>query len=387
LLQANSIVLGCEEFVPPVANITAQRLTTSVLGAGLVEAIPDAQILALQVPHASGVSGLARMAMPAEGGPARVGRFGWKAQVATVLTFSGDAAKNEMGLTNRLFPTEEAPNGNQALLALCDNIADPEDGPNAQGLDFIDRITDFQRYLAPPAQTPRSGLTGEAIFISVGCAECHTPSFTTSNDPGLEPALRNKTIKPYSDFLLHDMGAASDFIEDGVAGMQLMKTAPLWGVRRRDPLWHDGRVGGGTLATRILSSGGIIDLHGAFLSSAASSAANFNALSSSDKNLVVSFLDSLGKEEFDINGDGVRDRIDLLAFLAAQNGGPYSPNSPEAVFDVNQDGLVDQIDFDALVLAYDLDCNLSGENDLVDILINGTTESNPGDNTLPITGM
>ena len=382
LLQENSIAIGCGEIVPPEANITAERVTTSVLGAGLIEAIPDAQITALAVAHPSGVAGSIRMVSPVEGGGARVGRFGWKAQVATVLTFSADASLNEMGFTNRFFPTEEAPNGNQALLNLCDTVADPEDGPDAQGQHFIDRITDFQRYLAPPPQTPKSGMAGEAIFISIGCAECHNPGFTTSNDPSLETALRGKAIRPYSDFLLHDMGAAADFIEDGSAGMQDVKTPPLWGVRRRDPLWHDGRVGGGTLATRIMGTGGIIELHGALLSTAANSAGNFNALSIADKNKVIAFLDSLGKEEFDSNGDGRRDRVDLLAFQAARNGGPYTPDMPEAVFDVNQDGFVNQLDFDVLVQVYEEDCNLNGVGDLLDILVNSTSPDANG-NLIP----
>lgn len=373
LLQANSNSGACVEVVPPEANIVAQRVTTSVLGGGLVEAIPDAQITALAFPRPSGVSGIFRMAAPAEGGPPAVGKFGWKAQVSSLLTFSGDASVNEMGFTNRLFPNENAPNGNMALLAICDTVPDPEDGPDSQGLEFIDRITHFQRYLAPPPQTPRSGMSGEAIFLAVGCAECHNPSFTTSNDPGLEAALRGKTIKPYSDFLLHDMGLAADFIEDGPAGMQHIKTPPLWGVRMRDPLWHDGRVGGGTLADRILGPGGVIDLHAAFLSSAAGSAGQFQALPAADKAKVVAFLDSLGRMEFDFNGDGARDRPDLMAMLAAMGGGPYTPDDPEAVFDVDQNGWVDSFDFDQLVPVYEEDCNGNGISDLTDILVDGSS--------------
>lgn len=252
LLQAQSIQIGCEEIVPPQANIVAHRVTPSVLGLGLVESIADADILA----HASsglGVSGKAHLVTPLEtpAGPTRVGRFGWKAQVATALSFSGDAAQNEMGITNRLIPTENAPNGNAALLAACDAVADPEDMPDSLGVEFIDRITDFQRFIAAPPQTPRSGMTGETIFATVGCTGCHIPSFTTSNDPGLETALRNQVIKPYSDFLVHDMGVNADFIQDGMADMQEIRTPSLWGLRVRDPMWHDGRVAAGTLAQRI----------------------------------------------------------------------------------------------------------------------------------------
>src|SRR5690606_1583781 len=151
------------------------------------------------------------------GAPLRAGRFGWKAQVATVLTFSADAAQNEMGLSNRFLPFDNAPNGDLDLLALCDTVPEPEDGPDEEGLHFIDRITDFQRYIAPPPQTPKSGMTGEAIFISIGCAKCHIPEWTTRNDGDLEDAIRGKTIKPYSDFLLHDMGELGDGIVQGDA--------------------------------------------------------------------------------------------------------------------------------------------------------------------------
>ncbi|HEX5054285.1 MAG TPA: di-heme oxidoredictase family protein [Planctomycetota bacterium] len=375
LLQANTTNVACQEVVPPQANVTAHRVTPSALGIGLIEAIPDADIAYYESnPPSPSVSGRARMVMPLEtpGGPMRVGRFGWKAQVATVLTFAGDASLNELGFTNRLVPTESAPNGNLALALMYDPVADPEDGPDAQGLDFIDRITNFQRYLAQPPQTPRSGMSGETIFHSVGCADCHIPSYTTSNDPALEAALRNKVVKPYSDFLLHDMGIAADFIGDGTADIQELRTPLLWGVRSRDPLWHDGRVTGGTFQDRIIGPAGIVSQHAAFGSEAAPSAAAFQALSFTDQLKVVAFLDSLGRAEFDWNGDNVLDHVDLAAFLLARGGGPYTPDDPEAVFDFNQDGAVDSIDLAAFALVYEEDCNSNNTNDLLDVL-NGTS--------------
>ena len=373
LLQQGAIAPGASEVVPAVANVTSLRITPSALGAGLVEAIPDAAIAANETnQQSSGVSGVVHWVQTLEDptGPARAGRFGWKSQIATVLSFSGDAAQNELGLTNRLLPTENAPNGNLAVLQQFDTVADPEDGPDMNGLHFIDRITDFQRYLAAPPQTPKSGMTGESIFNSVGCAECHVASYTTSNDPALEPAIRNQVIRPYSDFLLHDMGLAADFIADGAAGVSELRTPSLWGVRNRDPLWHDGRVAGGTLETRILSVGGIIDLHNAFGSESQSSAQAFLALSSADQLAVVAFLDSLGRREFDSNGDNMLDRTDLDAFVAAM-GGTYTADDPEAVFDFDQNGSVDNVDLDAFALVYEEDCNSNGTNDLMDVL-NGT---------------
>ncbi|MFK7739148.1 MAG: di-heme oxidoredictase family protein [Planctomycetota bacterium] len=379
LLQQGAIDPAAQEVIPPQANLIAQRVTPSALGLGLIESIADADIVANETnPPSASVSGRVHWVQPLEDptGPLRAGRMGWKAQIATVLSFSGDAAQNELGLTNRLLPDENAPNGDLAVLAAYDNVADPEDGPNASGLDFIDRITHFQRYLAAPPQTPRSGMAGEAIFASVGCADCHVAQYTTSNDPSLEAALRGKQIQPYTDFLLHDMGIAADFIADGDASGQEIRTPALWGLRDHDPLWHDARVVGGTLQSRILGAGGIIEQHAVFGSEARTSALAFQALSAGDQQSVVTFLDSLGRLEFDSDGDGDRDQDDLAAFLVAQAGGPYTADDPEAVFDIDQNGWVDALDLDQFALVYEVDCNSNGSNDLADVLTGGYDDSN-----------
>lgn len=378
LLQGQTINIACAESIPPQANVVSQRVTPSALGLGLIEAIPDAAIVANETnPPSANVSGRVRWVHPLEAPTAlRAGRMGWKAQVATVLTFSGDATSNELGITNRLLPVENAPNGNVALVNAYDTVADPEDGPDAQGQHFIDRITDFQRYLAAPPQTPRTGMTGEAIFNAVGCASCHVASYTTSNDPLLEPALRNKVIKPYSDFLLHDMGLGADFIGDGDATIYELRTPSLWGVRSRNPLWHDGRVTGGTLQSRILGTGGIIDLHNELASEAAPSASAFLALSSADKLKVVAFLDSLGRAEFDGNGDNVRDRLDLPGFLQAFAAGATNPDLPSAVYDFDQNGVVDNQDLVVFGAVYEEDCNGNGIPDLQDVLSGFSADAN-----------
>ncbi|MAG58698.1 MAG: hypothetical protein CMJ83_20610 [Planctomycetes bacterium] len=379
LRQDQAITLGCEEVIPAAANITAMRVTPSVLGGGLIESILDTDILANANPSGGGVSGIVHMVQPLEdpNGPQRVGRFGWKAQVATLLTFSGDAGLNEMGITNRLVLTENAPNGNLVLLAQCDTVPDPEDAiVPGTGLEWIDHLTNFQRYLAAPPQTPKSGMTGETIFNTIGCADCHVTSYTTSNAATLEAALRSQTIRPYSDFLLHDMGLAADFIEQGAGGLQELRTPALWGLRVRDPLWHDGRVAGGTLADRIAGPGGVIVQHNAFLSEAAPSAQMFINLSGADQALVIAFLDSLGKREFDGDGDSDVDYDDVTAFDLARTGPgvvTYTADDPEAVFDVDQDGDVDDDDWQGFIRAFDLDCNGNGESDLVDILVNQTS--------------
>lgn len=375
LLQANANNDDCIESIPPEANITTLRVTLGSLGFGLIEAIEDSEILANRDAQDASIRGTARMVPVLENpGEERVGRFGWKSQLATVLSFSADAAINEMGLTNRIIATENAPNGDDALLLECDTVPDPEDVPDAGGVEFIDRVTDFQRFLAPPPQVPRSGMLGEAIFVSIGCAQCHTPSFTTSSDASLEPVLQGREIRPYSDFLLHDMGIASDGIADGTASGRHIRTPVLWGVKDRNPLWHDARFADGTFDQRLLDA---IAEHGVFASQGQASASAFAALSVADQQAVLRFLGSLGRAEFDSSGD---DRVDLDDFLGTDEA-PFgfsdcwnqstSPDTPCAVHDIDQNDIVDSIDLDALLLVYDdllEDCDGSGTLDLIELL-------------------
>ena len=372
LLQALAISPSCLEVVPPEANVTSPRVTNGAQGYGLIEAIPDADLLANRDAQPLALRGVAHMVGAFEDrptAPLRVGRFGWKAQVATILTFSADASLNEVGLTNRFVTAENAPNGNLALLASCDTRPDPEDGPDGEGLHFIDRVTHFQRYLTQPPQTPRSGMSGEAIFNAIGCNVCHTPSFTTSNSASLETALRNKVIRPYSDFLLHNMGINADFIVQGEGTEFLLKTPPLWGVRKRDPMWHDGRVAAGTFASRINAA---IALHnGGGAAQGGASALAYAALVQSDKDKVIAFLDSLGRLEYDADSDDDVDLLDFNAMKACWSGGPYSADHACAVHDIDQDGDLDSIDAGSFLIASGMprrDCNSNGVVDLLDIL-------------------
>ena len=383
LLQELSLAPGCAELVPAEANVVVQRVTNSSMAFGLIEAIPDEAIAANEDPFdldGDGVSGRVHWVPALEdpaGSPLRAGRFGWKAQVATVLTFSGDAARNEMGLTNRLFPTENAPNGDASRLIACDPLPDPEDHPDDAGFDFIDRVTHFQRYLGPPPQTPRSGMTGEAIFTTIGCAKCHMPEWTTSNDPALEEALRGKVIRPYSDFLIHNMGLLGDGIRQGDAGELEMRTPVLWNLRTRDPMLHDGSAAGGTFADRIAAA---VAAHGPF-GEGAGSAAAFAALSPGEKAQVVAFLDSLGRLEFDLDGDGAVDLMDLGPMRDCFGGGPYSPDDPCAVADLDQDGAVGLLDLGRFVEAYqgeNGDCDGDGLTDIEEI-VRGLAPDEDGD--------
>lgn len=380
LLQVDFISETCQEVIPPEANIIAHRQTTLLMGIGLIEAIPDAALLANEEMPPPGVSGRAHMVPAFEDGPGaplRVGRFGWKAQVPTVLTFSADASLNEMGLTNRFLMQENDPNGiRPPSLAECDTVADPEDGPEGGvpgNPHFIDRVTDFQRFLAAPPQTPKSGMTGETVFATIGCNKCHIPSFVTGSAP--EAALSTKQIKPYSDFLLHDMGTLGDGIEQGDAGITEMRTPPLWGLRVRLQLLHDGRASGGTFATRINDA--ILQHSG----EAGASAAAYLALGQPQKDQLIAFMDSLGRREFDHDGDNDVDGADLGAFAGCYSGPGifYSPDDACSISDFDQDGDVDDDDYAVFLTVYtgsQDDCNNNSVNDATDIVASTSADCN-----------
>lgn len=244
LLQRTAIDPAAQELVPAEATAIAQRQSTPLFGLGLIEAIPDEAILNnAERQRSLGLNGVPSLVTDVVTGRVRVGRFGWKAQQAGILAFSGDAYVNEMGITNRLFPQENAPNGDLALLARFDRVPDPEDTPDpASGKSDIDRSADFMRLLAPPPlqRFTQNALQGRAVFEQAGCSGCHTPQMTT----GLHEiqALSFRPVNLYSDLLLHDMGSLGDGIADGTAGPRDMKTPPLWGLRASGPYLHDGRA-------------------------------------------------------------------------------------------------------------------------------------------------
>jgi len=382
LFQLLALSQGCAETIPADATIVRSRVTNSSMAFGLIEAIPDAAIAANADPedaNGDGISGRVHWVVPLEtpGGAPRAGRFGWKAQIATVLSFSGDAARNEMGFTNRLEPHENAPNNDTSRLVECDPVEDIEDVADAEGFAFIDRVTHFQRYLAPPPQTPKSGMAGEAVFTSIGCAKCHVPEWSSSNDASLEDAIRGKTFRPYSDFLIHDMGLLGDGIQQDDASETEMRTPVLWGLRRRDPMLHDGRAAGGTFEARVTQA---ILAHGP-IGEGASSAAAFASLGDAERAQLIAFLDSLGRVEFDLDGN---DRVDLVDFGLMRDclaAGAANPNHPCAVADMDQDGVVNALDMAAFVNAFEgeaTDCNGNGINDLIDIAVGGMPD-NDGD--------
>ena len=244
LLQQFAIDAAGKEKIPREANVVARRQATPLFGLGLIDAIPDDAIRRHAArPNADGIQGRVSEVLDVASGEMRVGRFGWKAQQATLLAFSGDAYVNELGITSRFFPQENAPNGNTNLLARFDAVSDPEEEIDEDtGQSEIDTVADFMRFLAPPPRLPLTfaARNGAGIFSQIGCAICHQPVMFTG--PNNIAALDRKPVELFSDLLLHNMGSLGDRIVQGVAAPREMKTAPLWGLRVSAPYLHDGRA-------------------------------------------------------------------------------------------------------------------------------------------------
>ncbi|MEP7365205.1 MAG: di-heme oxidoredictase family protein [Acidobacteriota bacterium] len=233
----------CQVQIPAEANVIARRAPIPLFGAGLVEAIPDEAIAALEDPDdrdGDGVSGRAARITDLVSGRERIGRFGWKGQHATLLAFSGDAYRNEMGITNDLFPQEVALGVSEESMRLCSPRKGLEDLRNRRtGLRGIDNFEAFMKFLAPIARGPIDDQvrSGEQLFQAVGCASCHTPSFTTA--PNANPLFDRKEVPLFSDLLLHDVGTG-DGIPQEAAEANEIRTPALWGLRTRRPFLRDG---------------------------------------------------------------------------------------------------------------------------------------------------
>jgi CxxC motif-containing protein (DUF1111 family) len=244
LIHMLSIPLhNCQPQIPDDATVVARRAPIPVFGAGLVEAIPDEALVALEDPDdrdRDGVSGRAAIVVDLATGTRRVGRFGWKSQHATLLAFGADAYRNEMGITNDLFPHESAFGIADTQMRVCDPIPDPEDRPDpATRRRGIDNFESFMRFLAPVprARVDAETLAGERTFAAIGCAACHVPSLTTG--PSANPLFDRRPVPLFSDLLLHDIGTG-DGIEQAAAAASEIRTPALWGLRFRRPLLHDG---------------------------------------------------------------------------------------------------------------------------------------------------
>lgn len=291
-----------QERVPGAETVRARRMTTNVLGLGFVECLSNTTLQNIPNGQPSGMKGELTFVPVAEAnGALRIGRFGWKSQDASLLSFASGAYLNEMGITNRLNLAE--------VTTLCDDVSDTtpcNDNPSIRcGEDpdnDIDAFARFMRASKAPSRDARLAATasaqaGATIFNQIGCNICHITTLTTAA-PGtlinggaftVPNALGNKIIHPYSDFLVHNVGTG-----DGIAQVidpntgQLdqsmankMRTAPLWGMRTRNELMHDGLTytRNDAILRHAGEANGVIN--------------NYRNLTTNQKNQLIDFLNSL----------------------------------------------------------------------------------------------
>lgn len=239
------------ESVPAAATATARMVAPSLLGLGLVEAVPEAALAERADPDdadGDGISG--RLPRLPDG---RAARFGRKGDAATVEGFVDTALRFELGFTTPAHPVEEPRNG-VPIPPEADPMPDPEIDEQTLGL-----LADYVRFLAPPApaeaSSPRAEAStppdaavaqGAALFRQIGCESCHREQLRTgpgtAESPRFPDILANQTIRPYSDFLLHDLGPTLADVCGRDAAPGELRTAPLWGLRHRRRLLHDGRA-------------------------------------------------------------------------------------------------------------------------------------------------
>ena len=250
LINDRAICPQVQEHVPDSENIRTLRAVLNTLGDGFVEAIDDNTLLSIanSQPNltAGRIKGEAIQVPILEApGQTRIGRFGWKDQHGSLLSFSADAYLNEMGITSRLKPADTT--------TVCKVKADPEDTPDELGMANIDHFAQFVRGTKVPprdatlAATP-SAQAGQKLFESTGCNICHVESITTApagtvlnGGAFIVPdALGNKTIHPFSDFLLHDVGTGDGIVQAGPQDTaEKLRTVPLWGLRMKARFMHD----------------------------------------------------------------------------------------------------------------------------------------------------
>ena len=260
-----------QERVPDTENIRTLRMSVNLLGDGFVEAVPDQTFLDFsrdqcKASHGKICGQVLYVPIVEAPGHTGIGRFGWKDQHASLLSFSGDAYLNEMGITNRLQPDE--------VTKICNTVEEPNDRPGSDGLSDVDRFARFIRATKAPArdtqlaQAPEA-VKGSGLFDKIGCATCHVAALTTAaagtkingGTFTIPDALAAKTFYPYGDFLLHDVGTGDGIVmamqehygrnmyqvqwrnfspNTFTQTANKMRTAPLWGVRLRPRLMHDG---------------------------------------------------------------------------------------------------------------------------------------------------
>lgn len=300
-----------EERLSSADDIRTRRAATNVLGLGFVEAVSNTTLQNIPNTQPSGMKGQIITVPVAEApGQFRIGRFGWKNQHASLLSFASDAYLNEQGITNQFNLLETIPAGTGiGGRALCDDVPDTAPCVGHLGDDCgedpdgdINIFTQFMRASKAPSRDTRLAATndaqvGAALFHSVGCDICHIPTLTTAS-PGtlinggaftVPAALGSKIIHPYSDFLLHNVGTGDGIVQTNIAGTNTLdqstrnkvRTAPLWGVRTRNELMHD--LANYTRNDAILRHAG--EANGVINS--------YRGLSTTQKNQLITFLNSL----------------------------------------------------------------------------------------------
>jgi len=302
MVLGNADASGCDitqpDFAAEVArNNVSLRIVTQVFGLGLVEQIAESTILNNIAADASrkaslGISGRVNR------GPNdnRIGRFGWKAQNVSLQVFSAEAFAVEQGQTNMGFPSEsdETP---ACQFTPVPNITKTLDSATGSPMaDIVDRSTLFMKFTAPasPHATIPGGADsiarGRAVFETIGCATCHTPTLRTRAETDY-PVLANKDVNLFSDLALHNMGPGlADDIVQGLARGDEFRTAPLWGVGMRAYFLHDGRTANMIEAILAHRSAG----NGSYGPSEANAViASYSALSTAEQQDLVNFLRAL----------------------------------------------------------------------------------------------
>lgn len=292
LVQSRATHPDILERVSVQDDIRTFRISTNTLGDGYVECIANETFTAIQNQQPAAMRGSTALVPVLEGnGGARIGRFGWKSQHASLLSFSADAYVNELGITSPLLPTENTSSGRFVGFGSgFDTVQDPEN----DGDDVI-AFADFMRSTkAPPrGRIDATVQAGESLFTQIGCGTCHVASITTAPagtqiNAGrfvVPPALGDKIIHPYSDFMLHDIGTGDGIpilpTPEYASTANQIRTAPLWALRTRNRLMHDGLSF--TRQEAIRRHAG----------QAAPVTAAFSALSIEQQTSVIAFLDSL----------------------------------------------------------------------------------------------
>jgi CxxC motif-containing protein (DUF1111 family) len=292
IINDRALIPEAQEHVPATETIRAFRAALNTLGDGFVEAIDDQTLLAIGAQQPGVSQGrihgeVIQVPVLEAPGQTRVGRFGWKDQHSSLLSFIGDAYLNEMGVTNRLRPKDATTIGK--------TTSDPEDLPDALGLADIDHFAEFVRGTKVPprdaalAESP-DGLAGQTLFEGMGCNTCHVESITTAPAGTVinggaftvPDALGNKIIHPFSDFLLHDIKTGDGIVQNPPQDTaNKLRTAPLWGLRMRPRYMHD------------LQSLTLEDAIARHRGEAERVARRFRALSPAEQQQLFTFLNSL----------------------------------------------------------------------------------------------